>query len=285
MIQRLLYRVLKGDLYRTIGRFLLVRRLYSWLQGRRQGRQPWRYRLRLRPRETSLVEGVEAHQYVAELRQEAVSFRLRLPPQLVKQIYQFAETADCREPGRDDLFRASDIKAGKVCQDIPVLRGLVQHPMACDGVEHLMRDPLLLQIARDYLGYWPNQVMANLVWSFVVPEMPEALRKERYNPLSYHYDVAGFNFMSAYFYLTPVDAQSGAHVMIRQSHGRKPWYAWMARRSGRQPDERLFQYYGRAQELVIEGAAGFGFVQDPSCFHKLLSPTKADRLLLHIRYA
>jgi len=285
MIKRLLYRVLKGDLYRAIGRFLLVRRLYSWWQGRRQRRQPLTYHLRWQPREMSLVEGGEVDRCVAQLRREAVSLGLRLPLPLVQQIYQFAETADCQEPGRDSLFRANDIKAGQQYQDIPVLRGLVQQPTACDGVEHLLRDPLLLQIARDYLGYWPNQVMANLVWSFVVPEMPEALKKDHYNPLSYHYDVAGFNFMSAYFYLTPVDAQSGAHVMIRQSHVRKPWYAWMAGRSGRQPDERLFKYYQRSQELVIEGAAGFGFVQDPSCFHKLLSPTQADRLLLHIRYA
>jgi hypothetical protein len=40
----------------------------------------------------------------------------------------------------------------------------------------------------------------------------------------------------------------------------------------RQPDEAVLREYGPASELVIEGRAGSGFVEDASCFHRAIAP-------------
>jgi hypothetical protein len=103
--------------------------------------------------------------------------------------------------------------------------------------------------------------------------------------LFYHYDVAGYNFMSAYFYITDMDELSGAHVMIASSHEQKPWHTLFAPWSGRQTDDQVLNYYGQDRELLIAGRAGFGFVQDPACFHKLLPPLKQHQLIFQVRYA
>ena len=55
--------------------------------------------------------------------------------------------------------------------------------------------------------------------------------------------------------------------------------------AGRQSDKAVLNYYGQDNQLIIEGESGFGFVQDPSCIHRVISPVKADRLLLQIRYS
>jgi len=41
----------------------------------------------------------------------------------------------------------------------------------------------------------------------------------------------------------------------------------------------------RPLPLVIEGGPGFGFAEDPACFHRALPPRTADRLCLQLRYA
>jgi hypothetical protein len=89
--------------------------------------------------------------------------------------------------------------------------------------------------------------------------------------------------MTAFFYITDVDAYSGAHVMIKDSHNKKPLY--MVFSSARHSDKVVLNHYGKENQIIIEGEKGFGFVQDPSCFHKLLPPVRADRLLLQIRYS
>ena len=143
---------------------------------------------------------------------------------------------------------------------------------------------MLKAFAREYLGYWPGQVTRHLTWTFV-SELSEAEQRDRFLPLSYHYDVAGYNFMSAYFYITDLDRQSGAHVMIEGSHLRKPLHTLFAPWSGRQTDDQIRQYYGQDAEFLIEGKAGLGFVQDPSCFHKLFPPINNNRLVFQVRYA
>ena len=90
--------------------------------------------------------------------------------------------------------------------------------------------------------------------------------------------------VTACFYITPVlDEFSGPHLTIKGSHKRKP--LWMLLKSGRLSDEKVYAYYGKDNEIEIKGKAGFGFFEDPSCFHKVKVPTSQNRLLLQIRYS
>jgi hypothetical protein len=50
-----------------------------------------------------------------------------------------------------------------------------------------------------------------------------------------------------------------------------------------QPDEAVLDYFGREAEVIIEGAAGCGFLEDASCYHKALPPKTYERLMLQIR--
>lgn len=283
--ERLSARLLRRDLHHTIGRFNTVRRTYSLLQKSRQALNSSHYKQRLNLQENTLFPEILSADCTRDLRRDGVSLGLQLPSSLVKQVYEYACQTPLHEPGFDDVFWADDIYKGCLpTTGRPVMRGLVKEPENCSVVESVACDPNLLKIARNYLGYWPNQVTRHLTWTFV-SELPLEQQKNLFLPLSYHYDVAGYNFMSAYFYITDMNVNTGAHVMIKQSHHEKPLHTLFAPWSGRMPDRVIWDYYGKENEIVIEGKAGFGFVQDPSCFHKLLPPVVRKRLLLQIRYA
>jgi hypothetical protein len=55
--------------------------------------------------------------------------------------------------------------------------------------------------------------------------------------------------------------------------------------STRQPEQRVVGFYGADKIVVLEGSAGFGFFEDPACFHKVLPPLRSPRLMLQLRYS
>lgn len=281
---RLSARFGKRDLHRTIGRFGPVRKTYSLLQKSIQNTNEVYYRSRLDLRQTSVFTAVMPERCAQELRRRSVAFDLQLPPSFISKIHQFAATSQLYEPGFAGEFKVDDVADGRLPNGRPVMRGLVKELDQCEAIAQVAQDPTLMAIVRAYLGYWPTQVTRHLTWTFASP-LPETEQRDRFLPLSYHYDVAGYNFMSAYFYITDMDRLSGAHVMIENSHNHKPFHTLFAPWSGRQTDEQVLNYYGKERELLIEGKAGLGFVQDPSCFHKLLPPVKHHRLIFQVRYA
>ncbi|MEQ8974225.1 MAG: hypothetical protein RIE73_27990 [Coleofasciculus sp. C1-SOL-03] len=276
-------RLIQGDFTQRFGRFLICRRIYSLLQARRQRLNPDFYKKRLKIASDSMFDGVSLDKCVQQLRHEGVGFGLHLSPSMVKEIYQYAIQTPCIEPESDDEFFIEEvIRKGRRRGEHPVLRALVRDAMDCEAIQKITQDPLLLQIVKNYLGYWPNQITQHLTWS-LVSDLSEPEIRQSYPPTNFHYDIAGYNFMTAYFYITDVKADSGAHVMIKGSHQKKPLY--MTFSAGRQSDKTVLNYYGQDNQLIIEGESGFGFVQDPSCIHRVISPVKADRLLLQIRYS
>lgn len=284
LFSRLNHRLQKGDLHHTVGRFKAAREAYSFYQGRRQQLNSEFYKRQLTPRSQSFLAGVSPERCAQELQQRGVSFGLQLPEQDTEAVYQFACETACREPGHEDEFYAQEVESGRLKGGRRVFRGLVQNPAACPVIEKVAQDPILLEIVRKYLRYWPSKVVPHLSWSFV-SDLPVSKQKELYPPLNYHYDVAGYNFMTAYFYITDIDALSGPHVMIATSHNKKPRHTLFSSCSELDSEQQMLDYYGQESKLVIEGKAGFGYVQDPSCFHRLVAPIKSRRLLLQIRYA
>ena len=277
-------RLKRGDLHKTLGRFKLARQTYSFSQHQYQRLNADFHQQRLQPRETSFLTNVSPERCAQDLCQNAVAFGLELPPTDVRAVLQFAKNSPCQEPGYQGDWYAHEVSNGKLRGERRVFRGLVQQPQTCPTIEKVAHDPTLLKIVHQYLGYWPTKVVPHLTWSFV-SDLPPEEQKKQYPPLNYHYDVAGYNFMTAYFYITDIDTQSGAHVMIKGSHNKKPTHTLFVSYSKLGSEEQLLSYYGEDKKLVIEGKAGFGYVQDPSCFHRLLPPIKSRRLLLQVRYA
>jgi hypothetical protein len=194
----------------------------------------------------------------------------------------FASTAVCTRPGLDESFRLSEVRSGMLADGRPVPIADLRRPTDCPAVIAVRRDPGLMAAASVYLGYRPKRVVPRLFWSFAAP-LPDHARRTLGQTIDFHYDVPWFNALHAYFYLTPSDRQSGAHVTYLGSANDKPLR--FALTTAFRDDDSLRAYYGSGRQLTIEGPAGFGFFEDPFGFHKALAPVAHDRLVLQLQYS
>lgn len=298
-----LKRLLKGEMTQRFARFRIVRKTYSFfrriiqhlssnsdLNFNSNSHSNFSLKFNLTEpvncsKSEQIVEKVlPINQVIQEVDETAVSFAFQLSETIVQKIHQYALEAPCIEPGYDKLFKVADLDATNCLLDgHQALRALVEDLNECPEIDAIAQDPFLLEIAYQYLRYKPTQITCHLSWS-LFSQFPDQEIKRRYPAANYHYDIAGYNFATSYFYITPVlDGESGPHMMIPGSHRKKPLR--MLFTSGRQSDEAIYSYYGKDQEIEIQGEPGFGFFQDPSCFHKVKAPTRRNRLLLQVRYS
>jgi hypothetical protein len=157
----------------------------------------------------------------------------------------------------------------------------VQDSSKLPMVRAIASDAFLYKAASLFLGYRPRQVSSWLFWS-LANQLSADQRRAAYQTIDYHYDVDGFNFMYANFYLLDTTARNGAHALIAGSSRRKRFGHLLG--IARLSDAEAFQTYGREAERTLEGPAGFGFLEDASCYHKALPPESGDRLMLQLRY-
>jgi hypothetical protein len=217
---------------------------------------------------------------VAALQTDGVAVGFDLPPEMIAGIRGYAERTLCRRSGDGRQFFMSEVSKGRLADGKPVVLGMVDNPRACPEIEWLCAEPILLTVASKHLGYRPRQAEPRLYWSFVC-SVTRQDRLAQWQTVDYHFDVDGYSFIYANFYITAVDRNSGAHAYIRASHKRKPWR--MLLHSANQTDEAVFAYFGRYNEVIVEGMAGYGFLEDASCYHKALPPVRRKRLMLQIR--
>ncbi|WP_222425203.1 hypothetical protein [Planktothrix tepida] len=265
-----------------ISRFLWMRQIYSQIQKVKQHFQNFLSPQVYDINSFSWFSGFDIETCLAEIRETAVSLNLQLPLEIVKEIFDYACQTSCTEPKYPHRFWIDQVHQGSLPDGHSVVRALVDEPSNCPAIKQLIHDPILLEIVHRYLQYRPNRITAHLTWS-IASNLPETEIQKIYPPTYYHYDIAGYNFMTVYFYITAVqDEYSGPHIMIEKSHLHKPLALLF---SGRHPDDLVYRYYSRQQERIILGNAGFGFIQDPSCIHKIKPPVNNHRLLLQLRYS
>lgn len=273
-------RLARGEISYVLGRFGAVRRAYSGLM---RVRDAITRRDESSPRGDTAFPHISVERAVADLSKNAVARGFDLPAELSASLEQYAKDSPCTCTGDRALrFRWSDVSEGRLPTGHSVVIGSVQNPEACPAVARLRHDPVLVDVIARYLGYRPRIAAPRLYWSFR-GDVPDAERRRRNQTIDYHFDVFGFNFVYASFYLTDVDARSGAHALIRASHRGKPLRLLLG--SANQPAERVFAHFDKEQELIIEGPKGTGFVEDASCFHRALAPVDRDRLMLQIRFS
>ena len=269
--------------WEALGRFKTIRRGYSVYQGQLQRLKPQKNQQRLNITTASELCPIQIDRCVENVRQTGVHLGLQLNADALQIIRSLADSNFCTEPKHDGSFFASEIKNGRLNgTGRLVLRGLVSNIDRCPTVDKIVRDAMLMEIARKYLEYYPTLITRHLTWSFA-SDLDDAEVQKLYPPTNFHYDVAGLNFVTASFFITDVDENTGPHIMIEKSHNRKPWQ--MLVRSNIQKEADVWRYYKRSSQLTITGDAGFGFFQDPSCIHKLKLPRNGDRLILQIRYS
>ncbi len=262
----------------ALGRFATVRKVYSRLNGLRY---PLDRRTSRGPVNDPIFPAVDVVRAVQELREDAVAFRFDLPTPLVDEIHDFARRGLCKSSGFQGHRPFEEIASGQTIEGQRLAMAEVINPLGCDAIRRIVESEALRQTCMRYLGYQPPKADIRLFWSFV-SNLSENERRQQFQTIDYHVDIHDFNFCYAHFYLTDTDALSGAHVMVRGSHTRKPltWLIGSARKS----DAQIASRYTSNDVLTIEGPAGTGFLEDTSCYHKALPPLERMRLLLQIRY-
>jgi hypothetical protein len=262
----------------SLGRFHIVRRAYGLGVGMLQRQRGTASMLRDEP---SIFPPLAVDSAVRSIDDTALFAGLFVPRDIVEGLTAYARSTPLRPPTKTYAFRYDDVNAGRVPNGDPAILAIVvgadHHPL----VRRIAEDPQVYEVVRRYLGYNPLHLNIRLMWSFV-SDAPDPQRAAASQTIAYHFDVHHYNFIYANYYITDCDARSGAHAMILTSHRDKP-ISWMLG-SVRQDGEVIRRHYGAANELVIEGPAGYGFIQDASCYHKALPPIERERLMLQIRY-
>jgi hypothetical protein len=275
-------RLAKADVKYVLGRFRIVRQSYSQMRRVHDVFTRPSHPAEQRP---TLFPGVSVADAVRDIRTEAVCFGLRLPPPIVSAIEAFALTEPLH-PGNDPTgarFYHRDVVRGRTPDGRGVPLGGVRDPQRSPAVRAVVEDPVLRAIVRGYLRYEPTRVLPLLTWSFASDFTDEERRTLKHHVIDYHYDVGGYNFVYASFYIRDTDRHSGAHVMMKRSHVGKPLSMLLG--SAVAPASEVHRRFGQDNEIMIEGPAGTGFVQDTSCYHRATPPTQRDRLLLQVRFS
>ena len=274
-------RIKSKDLAYMLGRFRMVRLGYSSARGaadffKRKQVGQWTM--------PTVFPDAIVPDIVQSIRNEAVFVGLNLPKYLVDQIMDFAlsEPLHAIYDPTGPTFFYSDVHNGVAADGRTMPIGGITKPERCPAVQKVIDDPILRSVVRKYLGHEPKKIVTILDWSFASSINDEERRRLKHGVIDYHYDVGGYNFVYASFYIKDTDRFSGAHVMMKRSHKWKPLRMLLG--SARATPEAVYKHFGKENELTIEGPAGTGFVQDTSCYHRASPPTRGDRLMLAIRF-
>lgn len=281
-LQAIANRIARGDISYALGRFRTVRVAYSGVRHLATGfGGP---SIADAGNAITLFPGIDVEQVVQTIRKEAVFVGLQLPIDVVAGIEAFARSEPLHaifDP-TGPTFNYSEVVRGKSADGRAIPVGGVRDPARCPAVQAVVQDPILRTIVRNYLGHEPRRVMTLLSWSFASDLTDAQRRRLKHHVIDYHYDIGGFNFVYASFYITDTDRNSGAHMMMKRSHNRKPLRMLLGSAQASEADVR--KQYGIENEILIEGPAGLGFVQDTSCYHRATPPIERDRLMLAIRF-
>jgi hypothetical protein len=216
---------------------------------------------------------------VDDLRERSYSVGPHIAPDIALDLQRQCRTLPLKVGGRAAGNYEELAKASERYERIAIATVIDSSKLAV--VQALAADPLLHDAASSFLGYRARRVSSWLFWSFA-SRLSDDERRAMNQTIDFHYDVDGYNFMYANFYLVDTTVENGAHVLIEGSSRRKRWrhLTGIARLS----DAEALAAYGSTAERVMEGPAGFGFLEDSSCYHKALPPRGGDRLILQLRY-
>lgn len=270
----------KGELSYALDRFGVVRRAYSAIMRAGEaiaaGSGP-------DAGGDTVFPQLSVERAFADLSRDAVALGFDLPPDLVLELERYAKDIACRCSGDHSVnFHWSEVDRGRLANGHPVAVGFVRDPQACPAIARLSRDAVLVDFVARYLRYRSRRIKSRLYWSFVA-EISDAERRRKNQTIDYHFDVFGFNFIYASFYLADVDRRSGVDAVVKGSHRHKPLHLLFG--SANRPDDAVLGEFGRGRELLIECPKGTSFVEDASCFYMTLAPPDRDRLMLQIRFS
>lgn len=233
--------------------------------------------------ETSIFKDLDVKTVVQALQKDGLYLGIELPQNVIAEILAFSKREPCYANfKRAHTFTLSDRAVQQTAYGETIIVGDYFDPEKnCATIKQIVQDPKLLEIAAQYLKASPVFTGARLWWSFAT----NASLQERLNFAQelFHYDPIDYRSLKFFFYLSDVDNQSGAHVCVRGSHNQKHLSHQLTLLIGRS-DRDIRKYYQQEDILTICGTTGYGFAEDPFCFHKGTPPHDRDRLMLQVEY-
>lgn len=206
---------------------------------------------------------------VQTLKTDGLCLGVDLPPSTLSRLVQAIPQS--RTYKTDYAYGAQYATSKNLVLDTPQLQS---------EVNKLSQDPVLLQIASQYLGTLPIYSGSKVWWSFGISHHSLA---ERQPVHCFHYDLYDYCYLRFFFYLTDVDEQSGPHQFVKGSHHQRRFsYAFSPMKAC--TDVEILEYYETRNIITIVGPAGTGFTEDPFCFHKGTPPQQQDRLILMMQF-
>lgn len=154
--------------------------------------------------------------------------------------------------------------------------------LECPAALAVQKDPLLLDVARHYLGGQAKLITTRVWWSFPTGRASDA-DKNLASLGKYHFDLDDWRMLKFFFYLVPVNAGTGPHVYVRGSQRRRALRHQLTLLVGH-PAEDVLDVYGPQSPVTLTGKAGLGFVEDPFGFHMGTVPAHTPRLMMEVGF-
>lgn len=218
-----------------------------------------------------------------ELRRTGIFTGLPLPKDIQQELFRFG----CETPCFGNFERKLELLAGEHAEaeqrfGRTILSGHhFERVMQCDAALAVQGDPLLLDIARYYLGGEAKLITTRTWWSFPTKSASEEdLSRASFK---YHFDLDDWRMLKFFFYLSDVDSDAGPHIYVRGSHNRRRLKHQLTLLVGH-PAEEVLEYYGSENVVELTGKAGTGFVEDPFGFHMGTPAKTTPRLMMEVGF-
>ena len=234
----------------------------------------------------STFEEVDVELVTKSIDRDGYFLGLKLPQSMVGEILEFAYSTDINADGNPDWkFKYSNREQAASKYNIDILVGnyATEDLQKCTAFNNLTKDSKLSAIAAKYLNSKPVLVRSQMNWNFVGDKAAYYRKGDIGTPtVLFHYDLDDYRAIKFFFYLTDVDSLSGSHRCVAGSHRRRKLVHCILRG---QSDRKIEQYYGAENIIEICGSAGFGFAEDPFCFHRGSPPVTSPRLIIQLEFA
>lgn len=236
-----------------------------------------------RSSEPSMFGNLRPEAISATLKKTGIFTGLALPEAIHAEIARFANETPCFGNFERKLeFLAKDHADAERRFGRAILSGHhFERVLQCEAAVAVQRDPLLLNVARQYLGGEAKLITTRIWWSFPTKSASEAdLSRASFK---YHFDLDDWRMLKFFFYLSDVDADAGPHVYVRGSHDRRHIKHQLTLLVGH-PAEEVLRFYGEENAITLNGPAGTGFVEDPFGFHMGTVAKRTPRLMMEVGF-
>ncbi|SFB04109.1 hypothetical protein SAMN03159496_01476 [Rhizobium sp. NFR07] len=250
-------------------------------------RAHWAMSAKYRPSATpqpSIFGPLNAAKIADELRSDGIFADLQLPQAIHSEICDFAGRTPCFGNFNRELeFLAPEHDEAERRFGRSLLSGhFFERSLDSEGVRAVQGDPLLLDVAKHYLGASAQLITTRIWWSFPTKASSEADRSLA-SLDKFHFDLDDWRMLKFFFNLVDVDEGTGPHVFVKGSHNRRKashQYTLLVGHSA----EEVLDYYGADKAVTLTGQAGSGFVEDPFGFHMGTVPVTKPRLMMEVGF-